>query len=234
MAKPQLRSESFAGFTPGALRLLAGLARNNSREWYAPRKERIEAELLQPMIALVNDASAALAEAKIGLLGTRERSIFRIYRDVRFGHDKSPYRTNLAAYLSYDGGRHSQGGIYVQIGARESHLAVVFRQVPAPMLLRWRREMAARPARFARVLATLEKRGLAVDGPDDRDDSLARMPRGFDDYADSELAPYFRLRHFVARRPLSHREVGSRELVGAIVRFACDAKPLLDYGWALD
>ena len=118
------------------MRLLAGLARNNNREWFAPRKERIGIELIEPMIALVDDASVALTKAKAGLRGDRKQSVFRIYRDVRFARDKSPYRKTMAAYLSYDGGRHTQGGIYISIGPKESQLEFVFRQVPPPMLLR--------------------------------------------------------------------------------------------------
>jgi uncharacterized protein (DUF2461 family) len=102
------------------------------------------------------------------------------------------------------------------------------------MLARWRREMAQHPARFTRVVAALAKRGLAIDGPDEWDDSLKRMPRGFEAYAQSELAPYFRLRSFCARRTLTDRAVSTPELIDAIVAIARDAKPLLDFGWSLD
>ena len=233
MANDETTAVRFEGFTPEALRLLAGLARNNTRAWFAPRKERIGAELLEPMAALVESTSAALERAKIGIRGNRKRSIFRIYRDVRFARDKAPYRTSLAAYLSYDGERDSQGGIYVQIEPTSAHLSVAFYRVPPPMLLRWRREMAARPARFKRVLAQLEMRGLAVQGPESREDSLARMPRGYEGFAQHELAPYFRLRSFVVRRDLTPAEVTSERFVPAIVALARDAKPLLNYGWAL-
>ena len=94
--------------------------------------------------------------------------------------------------------------------------------------------MADRPARFERVIAQLAKRGLAIEHPDKRDDSLARMPRGFETLAQSELAPYFRLRTFVGYRDLTVEEVTSGKLIDAIVLFARDIKPLLDFGWSLD
>jgi len=225
---------AFSGFDPKALRLLAGLARHNDRAWFAARKERFERELLEPMEALVADASAALARAKIPIGGDRKRSIFRIYRDVRFSADKRPYKTHLAAYLSYDGGRTTPGGVYVHIEPKRCFMGIAFYRIEKPMLQRWRASMAARPAAFRRVVAALAKKGLAIDGPDADEDSLARMPRGFEHCANADLAPYFRLRSFCIHQEISERDVSSPLVVRRIVQLARDAKPLLDFGWALD
>jgi uncharacterized protein (TIGR02453 family) len=225
---------AFRGFDPKALRLLAALARNNDRAWFVPRKERFMDELLAPMEALVVDATAALARAKIPIGGDRKRSMFRIYRDVRFSSDKRPYKTHVSAYLSYDGGRTTPGGVYVHVEPKRSFLSVAFYRIEKPMLARWRGAMATRPAAFRRVVAALAKRGLAIIGPDEDEDSLARMPRGFEALADSELAPYFRLKSFCVHRDLADSDVTSPELVAQIVKIARDAKPLLDFGWSLD
>ena len=225
---------SFEGFSPEALRLLRGVARNNDRAWFAPRKERFEAELFAPMRALVRDASEAFAQAKIPIRGDEKKSVFRMYRDVRFAHDKSPYRTHAAAYLSYDGGRDTPGGIYVHIEPGKCFLSVAFYRIEKPMLERWRRAMASRPKAFARVLAALEKRALPLQGPADDDDALVRMPRGYDAAELGAIAPYFRLRSFCADRALTDREIGSRTLVDRLVMLAKDAKPLLDFGWSIE
>ena len=225
---------SFEGFSPEALRLLRGVARNNDRAWFAPRKERFEAELFAPMRALVRDASEAFAHAKIPIRGDEKKSVFRMYRDVRFAHDKSPYRTHAAAYLSYDGGRDTPGGIYVHIEPGKCFLSVAFYRIEKPMLERWRRAMASRPKAFARVLAALEKRALPLQGPADDDDALVRMPRGYDAAELGAIAPYFRLRSFCADRALTDREIGSRTLVDRLVMLAKDAKPLLDFGWSIE
>ena len=225
---------SFEGFSPEALRLLRGVARNNDRAWFAPRKERFETELFAPMRALVRDASDALERAKIPIRGDEKKSVFRMYRDVRFAHDKSPYRTNVAAYLSYDGGRDTPGGIYIHIEPGKCFLSVAFYRIEKPMLERWRRAMATRPKAFARVLAALEKRELPLQGPGGDDDALVRMPRGYDAAELGAIAPYFRLRSFCADRVLADREIDSRALVDKIVTLAKDAKPLLDFGWSIE
>ncbi len=224
----------FHGFSPAALALLRGLARHNERAWFAPRKATFETELLAPMRALVSDASYALARANIPIRGDEKRSVFRIYRDVRFAHDKSPYRTNVAAYLSYDGGRETPGGIYVHVEPERSFLSVAFYRIEKPMLDRWRRALLERPSDFSRVLGHLERRGIPLQGPDYWDDALARMPRGYEAAAASPLAPYFRVRSFCANRTLGDDDVLSGALVERIVRLAKDARPLLEFGWSLE
>jgi len=224
----------FTGFPRDGLHFLEALAKHNERAWFTPRKEEYERTLLAPMRAFVADASAALHAARIPIGGDAKRSIFRVYRDVRFAADKSPYRTHVAAYLSYDGGRATPGGLYVQIAPRQSRFSIAFYKIERPMLQRWRSEMARSPARFRGVLRKLHAAGLELGDPEDWDDSLARMPRGFEPYAESDLAPYFRLRSFCAGRNLALRDVNSAALVKRAVEFARDAKPLLEYGWSLD
>jgi uncharacterized protein (TIGR02453 family) len=224
----------FTGFPREGLRLLERLAAHNDRAWFVPRKDEFERLLHAPMRAFVEDASLALHAAGIPIGGSAPRSIFRIYRDVRFSPDKSPYRTHLAAYLSYDGGRATPGGVYVQVAPRDSFFSLAFFKIERPMLQRWRNEMARAPARFRRVVKHLDAKGLELGEPEDWEDALTRMPRGFERFADSELAPYFRLRSFCARRRIALRDVTSAALVRRAVEFARDGKPLLDYGWSLD
>jgi len=226
--------ETFRGFPADGLRFLEELAAHNERGWFAPRKERYERTVLQPMRAFVADASRALARAKIPIGGDAKRSIFRVYRDVRFSPDKRPYRTNAACYLSYDGGRATQGGLYVHIEPGRSFLSVPFYLLPAPMLRRWRDAMRDDPARFRRVVRALGKKGLAIQAPDEWEDALKRMPRGYDEAQAGDLADYFRLRSFCVDRDLTRAEVTSARLIETAVRLVRDARPLLDYGWSLD
>jgi len=225
---------TFEGFPAAGLRFLEELAAHNERAWFAPRKERYERDVLLPMRAFVSDASRALARAGIPIGGDAKRSIFRVYRDVRFSPDKRPYRTNAACYLSYDGGRATQGGLYLHVEPKRSYMSVPFYVIPAPMLRRWRNAMRDDPRRFARVLRALAKKDLRVQGPEEWDDSLRRMPRGYDEGDAGDLAPYFRLRSFCVDRELSRAEVTSPRLIEAAVRLVRDARPLLDYGWSVD
>ena len=220
-------SQRFSGFSPEALAFLRGLAKNNKRDWFAPRKRVYERELLEPLQALVGDATVAMRKEKIPLGAPPSRTIFRIYRDIRFSPDKRPYKTNLGAYLSPGGKPHAPGGMYIHIQPKESFIAVAFYQLDKPDLLRWRTAMAKDPKRFQAMLRALERNGLEISKGHT---ALKRMPRGFEAYANSPIAEYFRLDSFNTGEEISDKDVQSRRLIDRMVSLAKRAKPLLDYG----
>jgi uncharacterized protein (TIGR02453 family) len=226
----RISSRKFSGFSPAALEFLRDLAKNNDRKWFAPRKQIYESELLEPLQALVADATDALRKAKIPIGADPMRSTFRIYRDIRFSPDKRPYKTNLGAYLPPGGSHDEPGGIYVHIEPKESFMAIAFHQLEKPVLLRWRTAMAKDPKRFQTVLRALERNGLKIS---EEGESLKRMPRGFEAYADSPIAKYFRLGSFTVGDRLSDKDVTSATIVNRMVALAKKAKPLLEYGRAL-
>ncbi len=180
----------------------------------------------------IEATSAALGALKIPIYGTPSRSIFRVYRDVRFTHDKRPYRTHAAAYLSRDAERGTPGGLYVQIAPKSSLLAVTFYRMDPPNLNAWRRALVDDPQRFARVLRALERAGLEL-GDADTEDMLARMPRGFEAQRDAPFADLLRRKSFTVRRSLSQSEFTSDALVPVSVAFVRACLPFLRFGWAL-
>lgn len=214
-----------------AVSFLRALERHNDREWFARHKERYVSDVLAPMQRLVEELSDACAKRGIPLYGDKRRSVFRIYRDVRFTPDKRPYKTWAAAYLSHDGERGTPGGFYIRISPEGSWMSAAFYMPPPGMLLRWRRAMAERPAQFTAVVRALTRKRLAIVPPDEWDDALKRMPRGFEAHATSPLALYFRLRSFAVRRALTKRDLERGALVRPALRLIEDAGPLLRYGW---
>ena len=220
-------SGSFRGFSPAALKFLRDLAKHNERTWFLPRKHVYETELLEPLRALVAEATDAMRTAKIPLAADPLRSTFRIYRDIRFSHDKRPYKTNLGAYLPPGGSHGEQGGIYVHIQPKHSFMAIAFYQLDKPDLQRWRTAIAKNPARFLAMLRALERNGLKMS---DEHVSLKRMPRGFEAHADSPVAKYLRFGSFNVGETLSDKDVSSRRLIDRMVTFAKKAKPLMAYG----
>ena len=222
--------QQFSGFSPAALKFLRDLAKNNDRKWFAPRKHIYEAELLEPLGALVADATEAMRRAKIPIAADPMRSTFRIYRDIRFSPDKRPYKTNLGAYLP-PGGKHDEpGGLYIHIQPKNSFLAIAFYQLDKQLLLRWRTAMAKDPKTFQSMLRALERNGLKIS---DESESLKRMPRGFEAYADSPIAKYFRLGSFIVSERLSDKDVSSRRVIDRMVALAKKGRPLLAYGRGL-
>ena len=224
---PRERSQQFSGFSPAGLKFLRDLANNNDRGWFAPRKHVYETELLEPLRVLLADVTQAMRKARIPLGADPQRSTFRIYRDIRFAPDKRPYKTNLGAYLSPRGTPHDPGGLYLHIQPKQSFMAVAFYQLDKEPLLRWRTALAKDPQRFQSMLHALARNGLKIS---EESESLKRMPRGFEAYADSPIAKYFRFSSFIVSERLSDKDVSSKRVIERMVRLAKKAKPLMEYG----
>ena len=83
---------AFAGFPKHAMGFWHELAAMMSKEWFDANKQRYQTEWVEPMTALLGEVAAALAPVykptKVGA-----PRIMRIYRDVRFSKDKTPYKT---------------------------------------------------------------------------------------------------------------------------------------------
>ena len=100
-----------------------------------------------------------------------------------------------------------------------------------PNIDAFRREIAADPAGWGKVVKALTKAGLEL-APGD---PLKRMPRDFADQAGSPWEAEFKRTRWLVRRALSGADIASPDLPRTLAAFAADARPLLDFGWkALD
>jgi uncharacterized protein (TIGR02453 family) len=218
----------FAGFRPAAFTFFRGLRRNNDPVWFKPRKAVYEAEVLAPFRALVAAVGMALGEAGIPLAGDPMRSIFRIYRDVRFSPDKRLYKTHAGAVLTRSGGKRDPGLLYLHLEPGESMVGAGFWH-PEPLLLtRLRRAILGDPDRFVEIADTLMAAGCPVSS----DETLTRPPRGFETAKGTPVADYVCWKSFTAHAALSDREMQSPAVVDRIVDFARLALPLLEWGWS--
>jgi uncharacterized protein (TIGR02453 family) len=121
------------------------------------------------------------------------KSVFRLYRDVRFSKDKSPYKTHIAASFDYVSGegRMSRPGLYLHIAPDDVVAGGGF-YMPMPDQVRAiRTSMVARPSAFLRVVRDpkLKKRFGKILG-----EQLQRPPIGFRDFP--ELSEYLRHKQF--------------------------------------
>lgn len=92
-----VNAATFTGFPREGIQFLADLAAHNDRAWFQPRKGDYERYLKEPLEALIAALGERFEQRGIPLLADPRRSPFRIYRDVRFSRDKSPYKTNVGA-----------------------------------------------------------------------------------------------------------------------------------------
>ena len=170
---------TFPGFPKQALTFFRQLAKNNAREWFQPRKAQYEAHVRGPMLELcalvVDDLRGFAADHAC----EPKKALFRIHRDTRFSHDKTPYKTHAAAVFPRAGmGKTTCAGLYFSV----SHETV---EIAGGMYMPGPEELAAVRAAIARDEGrTLRK--LAGDKACRKlaggllGDKLARVPKGFD------------------------------------------------------
>src|ERR1700676_1379621 len=97
-----------AHFTPGFFQFFRELKSNNRREWFQANKSRFETEARDPMIRFISDFAPHLSPISRHYYADPRPvggSMFRIYRDVRFSKDKSPYKTNAGMFFHHLAGR---------------------------------------------------------------------------------------------------------------------------------
>lgn len=229
---------AFTGFRPEAVQFLADLAANNDRAWFQPRKPEYERLLKEPLEALVAALGGRFRERGIPLRADPARAPFRIYRDVRFSKDKSPYKTNVGASFPWTGegaddveGRshtanvHSTGG-YFHLSPGEIYMGGGFWHPEKPWLDAFRRRVAADPAELRALLDTLDFTatfgGLSRDGH-----ALQRVPAGYP--ADHPEAETLKLKDVVFGRRLSDEEAQSADLPRTLADAFATAVPVLRY-----
>src|SRR5690349_6202789 len=93
----------FPGSSPEAMQFFRGLARNNRREWFQPRKPIFEQEIKQPMHDLVEAVNGAMRSFAPDYVTEPAKAVYRFYRDTRFSKDKTPYKDHIAASFDHRG-----------------------------------------------------------------------------------------------------------------------------------
>jgi uncharacterized protein (TIGR02453 family) len=212
-----LATVGFGGFRPAAFRFLKDLARHNEKAWFEAHRAVYERELRDPMRRLVETLDIRLGAIAPEIVGDPRRSMFRIHRDIRFSHDKSPYKTNAGAWLYHRDagrkvGREGEGGgagFYFHIDPATCFVAGGIWMPARPALQRIRAAIAADPAALARLTRAPGFRrrfaGLSEEA------KLRRVPRDF--APDHPAAEFLKLQSFTARAALEPRAVTNPRLV---------------------
>ena len=172
-------------FTSDTIEFLRKLKRNNRREWFEARRDMYERELRLPMLALIERILQGMMDYAPDHLRPPQKCMLRIYRDTRFSADKSPYKTNLAAWWTRNGlEKTSGGGYYLHITATELVIAAGVYMPPKEQLFAIRQHLLDHHAEFRRLIENKKLRAkMVLHDPQ----SLTRPPKGFPaDHAASE------------------------------------------------
>lgn len=209
------------------LQFLKKLRKNNSRDWFEKNRtfyEEARADFLifvDEVIENCKKVDPALSQL------TAKDCVFRIYRDVRFSHDKTPYKSNFSAQLKAGGKKSTNCGIYIHIepdGKEGSFLAGGYWMPETPILKTIRQEIEYNTDDFKSILKST---GFKKTFGEMEPHKLSRVPKGIDkDHPDAEL-----LKHvsFIVSREITTEELLGNSLAKNIARDYVIMKPFLDF-----
>lgn len=223
-------------FTPALFDFLRDLRDHNDRDWFKANKARYEQDAKDPVLRFINDFAEPLRTLTDEVRADPRPvggSLFRIYRDVRFSADKSPYKTHIGAQF-----RHRRGkdvhcpGFYLHLAPDEVFVAAGIWHPDSPTLKAIRGQLDAEPEAWLAVRddpALAEHFELAGD-------RLKRPPKGYS--KDHPLLEDLKRKDFVVTTQLSEEIVCSDDFLDRFVDLCRIASPFcaffarsLDLDW---
>src|SRR5438876_2569609 len=183
-------------FTADTLKFLRALKRNNRRDWFNAHRDDYEAHVRQPMTTIVTRLADDFRDFGPEFVANPTTSMYRIYRDVRFSDNKTPYKTHVAANFPWRGlPKHEGAGLYFHVSPDEVWIGGGMYAPQTSQLQAVREHIAAN---IKRLRAIVESPGFRRHIGRLEGERLQRIPRGFSQ--DHEAAEYLKYRQFLAGR----------------------------------
>ncbi|MCP4982435.1 MAG: DUF2461 domain-containing protein [Gammaproteobacteria bacterium] len=215
-------------FTPEFFEFYQVLAKNNNRDWFNEHKPKYLQAVVQPMCAFIDEMAPRLRKISPHFVADSRPhggSMFRIYRDVRFSKDKSPYKLHAACQFRHELGKDAHTvGFYVHISAGEAVFGGGIWMPPSGELLKIRNTIVDNPNEWRRIKSSRSVKkffgGIGGDG-------LKRPPRGFD--ADHEHIEDLKRKSFFLMRREPPEIILDDGFVSEVDKTFRAAKPLMEY-----
>ena len=184
------------------LTFLSDLSKNNNRDWFQSSRPAYETAH-EEMIAFADRLLWEMNTHDVIETPTGRKSLYRIYRDVRFSKDKTPYKTHWAGRMKRAGASR-RGGYYYKIGLEEASVVGGFFGPNAKDLLHFRNQIAldAEPLR-----SILDSKSFKKTFGKLRGEQLKTTPKGFEkDHPEIDLLRYkqYFIRHDFTRTQVNN------------------------------
>jgi len=208
---------------PDTLTFIADLKENNSREWFQANKERYD-KAHEDVIAFAGKLIEALSKKDAGVDDSLDpkKCVMRIYRDIRFSKDKTPYKTNMSI------GRLTKNktveiGYYLQIEpGNKSFIAGGYWMPQGEHIKSIRQEIDYNAADLTSIVDTADFK--KAFGEFREQEKLKTLPKGYD--ADNENIELLKLKSFIAYRDLKDKELTGPNAVKLVAQLCAKIHPL--------
>jgi len=194
------------------LNFLSELKENNNKEWFDINRDRYQ-ECRKKLLFLTGLLIQEVGkfDAEIDIQDPKD-CVFRIFRDVRFSNDKTPYKTNMGTFIAKGGRKSISAGYYLHIQPGASFVGGGSYSPPADALKAFRTEIFDQSEEFKKLIYAESFRKVY---PDLYDDKLKTAPKGFPkDFPDIDLLKY---KSYVVTSTISDAEVANDAFVEKII-----------------
>jgi uncharacterized protein (TIGR02453 family) len=207
-----------------ALDFLQVLKVNNDREWFNANKNWYQ-QSSDEFKSFTNLLIAGINEFddSVGSVDPKD-CIFRIYRDVRFSHDKAPFKTNFGAYIAKGGRKSPYAGYYFHLDAESSFASGGIYMAPTEVMKRIREDIDLYPEDF---LALVNDKKFKKTFQFFDEDRLKRVPQGFE--KDSPVAEFLKFKHITPYHSFSEKDIADKDLLKNTIEVYKTMKPLVDF-----
>jgi uncharacterized protein (TIGR02453 family) len=203
------------------LNFLSELKENNNKEWFDLHRDRYEQSRKKVLFLteLIIHEIASF-DQEIGVQNAKD-CVFRIFRDVRFLADKTPYKTNMGSFIVKGGKKSFNAGYYVHIEPGASFVGGGSYCPPADALKAIRTEIFDHPEEFKKLVFNESFRKVY---PELWDDKLKTPPKGFPkEFQDIDLLKY---KSYAFGSNLTDEEVKSETFVSKVVNSLRELHPV--------
>lgn len=203
-------------FDSSLFTFLEELSRNNNREWFQENKLRYESEVKEPMRRFIADFGPHLYTISPHFVAdprANDGSLFRIYRDVRFSKDKSPYKTNAGAQFRHEAARNVHTpGFYLHLEPGRIFIASGAWRPDNRSLGKIRDAIVENPKEWHQSISSKTFRGIGyLTG-----ESLKRPPNGYD--ATHPLIEEIKRKDFLAHAEFTAAQVCAPDFISVFAQ----------------
>lgn len=200
------------------------LQQNNNRDWFHAHKADYDKHRMG-FVQFAELVIHIIAEFDKSVSGLEPKDcIYRINRDIRFSNDKSPYKTNMGAFIAPGGRNAGMAGYYVHIEPNGCFLSGGIYMPTSPTLKAIRKEVYANYEEFLEIISNKEFKKHFGEFSGER---LKTKPVGFPE--DFEGLEYLKLKHFTVLKNKTEKEMSSPEILDEIKRVFKALHPLVKF-----
>jgi len=206
-------------------KFLGDLEINNNRDWFNENKIRFKEDVELPFEKFISDLIEALKKLNPNLNISAKDAIFRIYRDIRFSKDKTPYKIHMSAIISQGARKdYTSPGMYIELKANEIRLYFGVYEPDSKSLLKLRTYIADHTTELNKLISSTKFKDTFGEIKGEKSKVI---PKEFKAIGEQQNLIYNKAFYFFT--VLEENWIASSKLVNEVIRVYKLAQPINDF-----